>query len=109
MKQLLSKEKTGAFYRRRKIDVEPVFGFLKAILGFTRLPVRGKEQVKNELGFDLLVVNLRKLTVSQRETTRKKEINRKKERISLFFIQVMILSFFVFRTYVPNSFKYISV
>ncbi|MCB5953037.1 transposase [Enterococcus sp. BWT-B8] len=50
MKQLLSEEKTGAIYRRRKIDVKPAFGFLKTILGFTRLSVRGKEQVKNELG-----------------------------------------------------------
>ena len=25
----------------RKIDVEPVFGFMKAILGFTRMSVRG--------------------------------------------------------------------
>ncbi|WYJ91470.1 hypothetical protein A5888_003238 [Enterococcus sp. 9E7_DIV0242] len=85
MKQLLSEEKTGAIYRRRKIDVEPAFGFLKAILGFTRLSVRGKEQVKNELGFALLAVNLRKLTVSQRETIQKKENNRKKKESACFF------------------------
>ena len=30
----LSEEKTGAIYRQRKIDVEPVFGFLKANLRF---------------------------------------------------------------------------
>jgi transposase len=45
--------------------VEPVFGFLKANLRFTRLSrlsVRGKEKVKNELGFAFMAVNLRKIT-----------------------------------------------
>jgi len=32
----LSEEKTGAIYRQRKIDVEPVFGNLKANLGLKR-------------------------------------------------------------------------
>ncbi|TYS76539.1 transposase, partial [Rossellomorea aquimaris] len=54
--------KTGEIYGRRKIDVEPVFGFLKANLGFTRLSVRGQERVQNEMGFALMAVNLRKLT-----------------------------------------------
>ncbi|WP_341777429.1 transposase, partial [Staphylococcus epidermidis] len=36
---------------QRKIDVEPVFGFMKAILGFTRMSVRGLNKVKRELGF----------------------------------------------------------
>ncbi|MFD0955378.1 transposase, partial [Virgibacillus alimentarius] len=46
----------------RKIDVEPVFGFLKANLGFTRMSVRGKPKVHNEMGFALMAVNLRKYT-----------------------------------------------
>jgi len=33
----LSEKETGNIYRQRKIDVEPVFGFLKANLGFTRI------------------------------------------------------------------------
>ena len=56
----LSDEETGEIYGKRKIDVEPAFGFLKANLGFTRLSVRNKEKVKNELGFAFLAVNLRK-------------------------------------------------
>ncbi|WP_035179018.1 IS1182 family transposase [Alkalihalobacterium bogoriense] len=60
VRQQLSEEKTGEIYGRRKTDVEPVFGFLKANLHFTRLSVRGKEKVKNELGFAFLAVNLRK-------------------------------------------------
>ena len=38
----LSEEKTSAIYRKRKIDMEPVFGFLKANLRFSRFSVRGK-------------------------------------------------------------------
>lgn len=64
IRTLLSEEKTGKIYGRRKIDVEPVFGFLKANLGFTRFSVRGKERVKNEMGFALMAVNLRKLAAS---------------------------------------------
>jgi len=58
----LSEEKTGEIYSKRKVDVEPVFGFLKANLSFTRFSVRGKEKVKNEMGFAFMAVNLRKYT-----------------------------------------------
>ena len=39
-------------------------GFLKANLGFTRLSIKGKSKVHNELGFALLAVNLRKFTAN---------------------------------------------
>jgi transposase len=58
----LSEEKTSSIYRQRKIDVEPVFGFLKANLRFTRFSVRGKSKVENEMGLALMAVNLRKFT-----------------------------------------------
>ena len=60
----LSEEKTGTLYRQRKIDVEPVFGFLKANLRFNRFSVRGKSKVENEMGFALMAVNLRKFTAN---------------------------------------------
>ena len=60
VKNLLSDQKTGKIYAKRKIDVEPVFGNLKANLRFTRFSVRGKAKVKRELGFILMAVNLRK-------------------------------------------------
>lgn len=60
VKQKLSEEETAKIYGQRKIDVEPVFGFLKANLGFTRFSVRGKPKVENEMGFALMAVNLRK-------------------------------------------------
>ena len=61
----LSDEKTGAIYRQRKIDVEPVFGFLKANLGFTRFSVRGTSKVESEMGFAVMAVNLRKFTANR--------------------------------------------
>jgi transposase len=61
----LSEEKTGAIYRQRKIDVEPVFGFLKANLRFIRFSVRGKSKVENEMGLALMAVNLRKFTANR--------------------------------------------
>lgn len=60
----LSEEKTSAIYRKRKIDVEPVFGFLKANLRFTRFSVRGKSKVENEMGLALMAVNLRKFAAN---------------------------------------------
>jgi transposase len=63
VREKLSEEKTGAIYRQRKIDVEPVFGFLKANLGFTRFSVRGKSKVENDIGLALMAVNLRKYKV----------------------------------------------
>ncbi|MCQ9933820.1 transposase, partial [Staphylococcus aureus] len=52
---------TKKIYSQRKIDVEPVFGFMKAILGFTRMSVRGINKVKRELGFVLMALNIRKI------------------------------------------------
>ncbi|SCC56020.1 MULTISPECIES: transposase, partial [Priestia] len=60
IKAKLSEEETAKIYRQRKMDVEPVFGFLKANLGFTRFSVRGKSKVENETGLALMAVNIRK-------------------------------------------------
>lgn len=56
----LSEEKAGHLYAQRKTDVEPVFGFLKANLGFTRFSVRGELKVEIETGIALMAVNIRK-------------------------------------------------
>src|SRR5699024_10186345 len=67
VREKLSNEETGEIYGKRKIDVEPVFGFLKANLGFTRISVRGKPKVHNEIGFALMAVNLRKYSAINNE------------------------------------------
>lgn len=64
---LLSTPETGKIYGRRKIDVEPVFGRMKACLGFTRYHVRGMEKVKKETGLLVLALNMMKLAVLGRE------------------------------------------
>ncbi|MFP3489725.1 transposase, partial [Staphylococcus sp. SIMBA_130] len=46
IREQLSDKETGEIYGKRKIDVEPVFGFLKANLCFTRFSVRGKGKVE---------------------------------------------------------------
>src|SRR5699024_10424757 len=42
IRNILSNETTRKIYGKRKIDVETVFGFLKANLGFARFSVRNK-------------------------------------------------------------------
>lgn len=47
--------------RRRKIDVEPVFGDIKQNMGIKRFLLRGKKKVAVEMGLVAVVHNLRKL------------------------------------------------
>jgi len=100
IREKLSEEKTGEIYGRRKIDVEPVFGFLKANLAFTRFSVRGKEKVKNEMGFALLAVNLRKyaamnnsrISNNSKEKNQKGYDHRKTVIVSFFFHFGLVMS-----------------
>src|SRR5699024_1907095 len=49
VREKLSNEETGEIYGKRKIDVEPVFGFLKVKFTFTRTSAIGKANVDKEL------------------------------------------------------------
>ncbi|WP_254391754.1 IS1182 family transposase [Terribacillus sp. DMT04] len=100
--QLLSEKETGKIYGKRKIDVEPVFGFLKAHLCFTRFSVRSKEKVENELGFAFMAVNIRKFTARSASIVRNsKNIRSKKISVTIFLVTEI---FFVSeRSYVPLS------
>ena len=51
--------------------MEPIFGFMKAILGFTRMSVRGINKVKRELGFVLMALNIRKVAAQRAENNQK--------------------------------------
>jgi hypothetical protein len=106
IKDLLSDEKTGAIYGKRKIDVEPVFGFLKANLYFTRFCVRGKEKVRNDLGFALMAVNMRKYTA--REALLRRETAPKSSKKGSDHHNLVIGTFFSFTSasYVPASSLY---
>lgn len=56
---LLSPEGRQIF-TQRKIDVEPVFGQIKACLGYKRWNLRGKRQVRIDMGLILMANNLLK-------------------------------------------------
>ncbi|WP_240455800.1 IS1182 family transposase [Virgibacillus sp. Bac332] len=97
IREQLSKEETGEIYGKRKIDVEPVFGFLKANLRFTRMSVRGKSKVENELGFAFMAVNLRKYTAFRQNTS----LNYNKKDSSYHFLITGIFFNFIRASYVP--------
>lgn len=62
VKHQLSTKENRAIYQQRKVDIETVFGNLKANLSFQRFSVRGMRKVKIETGLALLALNIRKLT-----------------------------------------------
>lgn len=61
MKEKLNTEQAKAKYKRRKCTVEPVFGIIKNILGFTRFSLRGIEKVKIEWLLVTLAYNCKRL------------------------------------------------
>lgn len=48
-------------YRKRKSTVEPVFGIIKSVLGFTRFSLRGLQKVKLEWNLVTLAYNCKRL------------------------------------------------
>ena len=70
---------------------------MKAILGFTRMSVRGLNKVKRELGFVLMALNIRKV-VAQRAENNQKFIKRQ----FLYYFNRNCL--FIQELYVPDSF-----
>ncbi|ETY73953.1 transposase [Lactiplantibacillus fabifermentans T30PCM01] len=70
-RDLLSAPETGSIYAQRKIDVEPVFGKMKAYLHFNRFSVRGLDKVKKEAGIVVMALNILKLTAIGRPTQQK--------------------------------------
>jgi transposase len=65
MRLRISKAGVRSRYRLRKQIVEPVFGHIKAALGFTRFLLRGLEKVRAEWALVCMACNLRKLTAAR--------------------------------------------
>jgi len=61
MKAKRQTEAAKAKYKRRKYTVEPVFGIIKNVLGFTRFSRRGIEKVKTEWLLVTLAYNCKRL------------------------------------------------
>ena len=57
-KENLSSDEGQAIYRRRKYDVEPVFGRMKRNFGVRRTHLRGQKSVENDIGLVLMSMNL---------------------------------------------------
>jgi len=65
MKHRLKTPEGKAVYARRKTTVEPVFGIIKAVMGFRRFMLRGLAAVKGEwrLALACLAYNRKRLCV----------------------------------------------
>jgi transposase len=66
MRHLLLTMAGRALYAKRKCTVEPVFGIIKAILGFRQFSLRGLENVKGELNLVAMAWNLKRMFVLAR-------------------------------------------
>ena len=76
---------------------------MKAILGFTRMSIRGGDKVKREIGFVLTALNLRKI-VARRTTL----LDKNKENDNFYIISIEIIVFCLIRDiYVPSSFTHL--
>lgn len=62
MQAKMETEEAKAKYARRKFTIEPVFGIIKNVLGFTRFRLRGLENVKTEWLLVALAYNCKRLT-----------------------------------------------
>lgn len=60
MAEHLASERGRTRYRRRKAIVEPVFGWIKDVLGFRRFSLRGVVKARGEWNVVCLAVNLKR-------------------------------------------------
>ena len=73
---------------------------MKAILGFTRMSVRGLNKVKRELGFVLMALNIRKVVAQRAE-------NNLIKRQFLYYFNRNCLFSLIQELYVPDSLLYV--
>ena len=64
---------------------------MKAILGFTRMSVRGLNKVKRELGFVLMALNIRKVVAQRAENNQKIY---KKDNFYIISIEIAFFTLF---------------
>ena len=74
---------------------------MKAILGFTRMSVRGLNKVKRELGFVLMALNIRKVVAQRAEN------NQKFIKDNFYIISIEIVFFTYPRTLCPGLLLYV--
>jgi transposase len=65
MAERLASKEGQAHYRRRKVIVEPVFGWIKHVLGFRQFSLRGLTKVTGEWSLVCMAINLRRMWALQ--------------------------------------------
>ena len=73
---------------------------MKAILGFTRMSVRGLNKVKRELGFVLMALNIRKVVAQRAEN------NQKFIKDNFYIISIEIV-FFTIKNFMSRTLLFI--
>jgi len=58
--ELISNPETEKVYKQRKVNIKPIFRYLKVIWGFTCMLLYGKSKVKREIKIALMATNIRK-------------------------------------------------
>lgn len=69
MKEKLQTPEAAAAYRRRKVIVEPVFGWIKNVLGFRQFSFRGLSKTNAEWHLVCLAMNLRRMSYGMSSAT----------------------------------------
>lgn len=59
-KQVLQSDEGRSIYKKRKTDVEPIFGHMKNVFGMRRAHLRGKKKVETDIGIMFMMMNLSK-------------------------------------------------
>jgi hypothetical protein len=62
MKDKLATPEGKGAYRRRKVIVEPAFGWVKRVIGFRQFSLRGLANVNAEWNLVCLATNLRRMS-----------------------------------------------
>jgi hypothetical protein len=63
MKHRLKTKAGKAVYALRKVTSEPVFGIIKAVMGFRGFMLRGKEAVAGEWNLACMAYNIKRMHV----------------------------------------------
>ncbi|WP_225359650.1 transposase, partial [Ligilactobacillus murinus] len=96
--------------------IEPIFGNLKAYLGFTRFTVRSKKKVNRQMGIALMALNMWKMSTSSSKISPNNK-NKKKtirifqnfQKIRMVFFKDRDLCHSLFFNYFNLSFSYVCI